>query len=107
MKLLLDESIDVNFRHHLTGHDVYTVTYMGWKGIKNGALLARAADEDFEAMITTDSAMAQQQNLSTLLLSIVVLRPQSNRLKDLEALVPELLKELNHLSPRSVVYVAP
>ncbi len=30
------------------------VAFMRWKGLKNGALLARAAAEGFEALITTD-----------------------------------------------------
>jgi hypothetical protein len=34
MKVLLDECVDVRFRHAITGHSVFTVTYMGWNGVK-------------------------------------------------------------------------
>ena len=44
------------------GHDVGTVTEMGWSGIKNGPLLRRAAP-DFEAFLTVDQGLEYQQNL--------------------------------------------
>jgi hypothetical protein len=43
MKLLLDECVVQDFRHLITGHDVFTVAYVGWSGVKNGQLLIRAA----------------------------------------------------------------
>jgi len=43
MKVLLEEMIDVRFRLLLPGHDVFSVDYMKWKGVKNGALIAVAA----------------------------------------------------------------
>jgi hypothetical protein len=58
MKLLIDEGIDVRFRLRFTGHDAFTVAYLKWKGIKNGALIARAASEGFAALIPCDTAMA-------------------------------------------------
>jgi len=80
MKLLLDESIDVRFRHQVVGHDVFTVDYMGWKGKKNGDLIALAASNGFDAIVTTDSAMPDQQNLGALPLAILVLRADSSDL---------------------------
>ena len=40
MKILLDENIDVRFRHTFDTQffEVYTVRYMGWNGLKNGEL---------------------------------------------------------------------
>lgn len=105
MKLLLDESIDVRFRDRIVGHEVFTVAYMGWKGTKNGALITKAATDGFDALVTTDQTIADQQNLSTLPLALVILRARSNNILDLEALVQPLLRELNHLSARSVVHV--
>lgn len=45
---------------------------MGWAGLCNGELL-RAADAAFDALITTDQNLPQQQNLSRLRLAILVL----------------------------------
>jgi hypothetical protein len=54
MRLLLDENLPHDFRHHLTGHDAFTVAYMGWAGTKNGDLLRLAAGAGFEAMLTME-----------------------------------------------------
>lgn len=43
MKILLDECLPLRLRNHIPGHDVFTVEYMGWKGIGNGRLMALAA----------------------------------------------------------------
>ena len=45
MNVLLDEDMPHPFRHHLPGHDVWTVDYMGWKGTVNDALFALARDD--------------------------------------------------------------
>ena len=42
MKLLLDENLPHELRHELHGHEVATVAYMGWRGIRNGELLRHA-----------------------------------------------------------------
>ena len=107
MKLLLDESIDVRFRLRVVGHDVFTVAYMGWKGLANGVLLAQAAAAGFDAVISTDQSVADQQNVAALPVALMVLHAPSNNLADLEPLVAPLLRELNHLIPRSVAHVYP
>jgi hypothetical protein len=58
---------------------------MGWAGIKNGELLRRASAE-FNAFVTIDQNLRFQQNLSSSVLRIIVMRPQSSRLNDLLAL---------------------
>jgi hypothetical protein len=45
---------------------------MGWSGVKNGKLLALAADE-FDAFVTVDKNMPYQQNLTTLPVAVIVL----------------------------------
>jgi hypothetical protein len=94
MKVLLDENVDVEFRHHLPGHDVYTVTFLGWRGTRNGALIARAAVNGFEVLVTIDRGVAFQQNIGTLPLILATLHPRSDRLPDLIPLAPALLAEL-------------
>jgi hypothetical protein len=36
VKVLLDENLDHGLRKFLGEHEVVTVTYMGWTGLKNG-----------------------------------------------------------------------
>jgi predicted nuclease of predicted toxin-antitoxin system len=105
MKLLLDECLPVRLRHQLLPHDTFTVTYMGWNGIRNGRLLTLAAADRFDVLITTDHGFAHQQNPATLPLAVVILRSPSNRLHSLVPLVPDLLAALGTLSPRSLVEV--
>jgi hypothetical protein len=42
---------------------VQTVREMNWLGTKNGELLAKAASNDFDDIITADRNMYYQQNL--------------------------------------------
>ena len=102
MKILLDECVDVEFRRHVVGHDVFTVAYMGWKGLKNGELLATAASAGFEVLVTTDRGVQYQQHLSALRMSVIVIAAASNRFRDLQPFLPDLLKSLNHIQPGTV-----
>ncbi len=43
MRLLLDECIDEELRHHFVGHDCQTCRYAGLNGLANGALLLSVA----------------------------------------------------------------
>lgn len=102
MKLLLDENLPHELRHHLVGHDVFTVSYLGWSGTKNGALLARAAQDGFDVFVTMDNGVAYQQNPASLPLSVVILSAGSNDISDLLPLIPALLQCLSTLSPRTL-----
>ena len=94
MKILLDECLPVALRRHLQGHDVYTISYMGWKGIQNGSLLTLASSDGFDAFITVDRNLQFQQNLTGLPLPVLVLEARSIRLIDLLHLVPALIQAL-------------
>jgi len=106
MKLLLDECLSVEFRHDIPGHNVFTVMYLGWKGIKNGQLLALAASNGFDALVTTDRAIEHQQNLATLPVSVIIL-PTTNVIEDLRAIAPNLLQAMLTLAPNAVTHVYP
>lgn len=54
MKVLLDECVPVQVRNALVGHSVFTAQQMGWAGIQNGDLLARAEHAGFELFILAD-----------------------------------------------------
>lgn len=105
MKILLDECVVQEFRTRLKGHDVFTVTYVGWSGIKNGKLLALAAADGFEAFVTTDQKIEHQQNLQKLPLAVVILHAASNDLDDLEPLVPQSLGTLHQVKAKSLFHV--
>jgi len=45
MKILLDESLPLDFRHSFSSHDAHTAQWAGLKGRKNGELLQAAEAE--------------------------------------------------------------
>ncbi len=104
MRILLDESLPRPLSRLLAGHDVQTVTQMGWTGLSNGELLRQAANS-FDAVLTADQKIEFQQNLGALPIAVVVLVARSNRIESLEPLLPELLKVLAVLQPRQLVRV--
>jgi len=105
MKVLLDENLPHALRRELLGHDVFTVQYLGWSGLKNGALLARAAASGFEVMVTLDNNVPYQQNIAALPLAVIVLSVPSSDIDDLRPIVPRLLKALQAVVPRTLVHV--
>jgi hypothetical protein len=106
MKLLLDENLPHDLRYFLPGHEVFTVTYMGWEGVRNGELLSRAAGEKFDALISMDSGLEYQQNLGELPISVVLLKANSNALQHILPLVPSLLECLQTLPPKTLKRIA-
>ena len=100
MRILLDEPIPRRLGILLVGHEVTTVPRSGWAGTKNGKLLTLAAAK-FDAFVTTDRNIEFQQNLSALPIAVLVVVAKSNRMKDIGPLVPDILKALNQLQPKS------
>lgn len=100
--MLLDECLPVRLRHALSGHDVATVTFMGWSGTRNGQLLSLAAQAGFDVFVTTDQNLERQQNLKTLPLAVLVLDTKSNDINELMPLMPHVLQALCSLRPQSL-----
>jgi hypothetical protein len=101
MRILLDEDIPRHLGKLLTGHAVSTVPKCGWAGIKNGKLLALAGAA-FDVFLTADHNIEFQQNLAALPLSILVVVAGSTRMEHLAPLIPDILRTLNHLTPRTL-----
>jgi hypothetical protein len=62
MRILFDQGTPVPLRSALTAHTISTAHEMGWSGLDNGALL-KAAEENFDTLITTDKNLRHQQEL--------------------------------------------
>ena len=104
MRLLLDESVPVQLRFLFSGHDVQSTRYRGWEGKSNGELLALARDE-FDALVTADQAIPDQQSLTSRDVALIVLAARSNGMKDLQPLVPQVLEVLRNLERGRVVRI--
>jgi hypothetical protein len=86
VRVLLDECTPRKLRRELPGHTVRTVPELGWGGTKNGALLRRAAEEEFDVLLTVDANMEFQQNTTSLPVAVIVLLARSNSIDDLQPL---------------------
>ena len=101
MRIPLDEPVPRRLGSLLVGHETSTVPQSGWSGIKNGKLLALAATK-FDVFLTTDQNIEFQQNLAALPVAILVVVAVSNCIEHIRPLVPDILKALNHMTPRSL-----
>lgn len=104
MKVFVDECVDWRLSRDIVGHEVKTARPMGWSTIKNGELLALAA-QAFDVFVTVDRNLSFQQNLPAFSIAVVVLRAPSNRLADLKLLIPELLACIPRAKKGTVGYV--
>lgn len=104
MRVLLDENLPLALGRFLTGHEVVTVRGLGWTGAKNGALL-QAAHRQADAFVTMDANLEFQQRLTGLPFGVLVIHARSNRMADLQPLVPFVLAALNDLGPGLVRHI--
>lgn len=105
MNILLDENLDWRLRRDLPGHNVESVPLIGWAGIQNGLLLTRAQTQ-FEVLLTMDSNMVNQQNLSKYRIAVIALQARSNRLADTRPLMPKVLVALSRVRPGTVTIIS-
>jgi predicted nuclease of predicted toxin-antitoxin system len=106
MKVLIDECAPRALKLALAanGYECLTVQEAGWSGKVNGELLD-LAETEFDALVTLDTNLNYQQNLSGRKIAIVVLRARSNRLSHLSPLFPSCVNALKSTSPGEIFYV--
>ena len=97
MRVLFDECVPRQLRRDLAGLDVRTVQEMGWAGIKNGALLSRAA-EHFDAVFTVDQGMEQAHLKSKLRVGLVILAATTTDPVKLRPSCPRCVTPFSELS---------
>lgn len=93
MRVLLDGNLPRAFALQIIGHEVATIHQRRWSDLSNGALLDAAAGE-YDVFVTLDQSLRYQQNLRGRSIAVVVVHAVSNRLNDLDGLVPELSKAI-------------
>ena len=100
MRVLFDQGTPVPLRRSLSGHEVVTAFEAGWSEISNGELLAKA-EEQFNALVTTDKQLRYQQNLTGRAIAILVL-PYASWIK-LEPHAQTIASAIDALIPSSYV----
>ena len=73
MRILFDQGTPVPLREYLRQHEIATAFERGWSHLKNGELLDVAERDGFGVLVTTDTNLKFQQNLSGRRITIVVL----------------------------------
>jgi hypothetical protein len=100
VKVLLDENLDHALRKLLSPHEVVTVTYMGWTGLKNGELLRAAEENGIDVLLTGDQSLHYEQNLNSRRLAIVTL--SAIKLPIIRESLPEIIIALDNAAPGSL-----
>jgi hypothetical protein len=103
VRILIDECLPTRCRSWFPGHTVDTVEFCGWKGVLNGALLARAVAAGFEVLLTADRMMVRQHDFSRLPLAVVV--TPGNRLSVLNDLRDIIIAAVERATPGDTVEV--
>jgi len=79
---------------------------MRWSGLQDGPLLT-AAETRFDVFITVDRNLAFQQHLANFRIAVLVLHAKTNRLQDLQTLVPAIARALTAPAPGVATIIGP
>ena len=77
MLILFDQGTPVPLRRSLSNHLVSTAYELGWSTVTNGALIHLAEQKGYGLLITTDTNLRYQQNLTGRKIAILVLTTTS------------------------------
>ena len=106
MRVLIDECAPRALRNALAryGHQCQTVQEQGWAGKKNGELL-NLAENSFDVLVTIDTNLRYQQNLTGRKIAILLLSAPTNRLDVLTALFPACAQAIAAIKPGDFVEI--
>ncbi len=105
MKILLDHNLDRRLKLYLTDCDATTTQEQGWSDVLNGELLTLAESHGFDVLLTADSNIKNQQNLSNRQISILVIRSFNNRLTTHVEMIDQIHRALSEMRPGQMVEV--
>ena len=103
MRVLFDQGAPDPLRKSLTLHNVSTAYEKGWSKLRNGALLDTAEREGYEVLVTTDTNLKYQQNLTTRRVGIVVLL--STSWPRMQQVIPSIVAAIDAAVPGTYVEV--
>ena len=103
MRIILDEGVPKEVVRSLSGHDVTTVSDVGWASVKNGKLLGLIETAGFNAFITCDKNLQFQQPLHSRPFAILLL--STNHWDTLERHVIAIADALEEANPGVVTEV--
>ena len=105
MKILLDHNLDRRLKNHLTNCKAETTQERNWADVLNGELLMLAENNGFDVLLTADSNIKNQQNLSNRNISILIVRAFNNRLATHIEMIEDIVSALASIRPGEIVDV--
>jgi len=105
LKFLLDHNLDRRLKIYLPEYEAATTQERGWADVLNGELLTLAEENGFDVLLTADTNIKSQQNLSNRKISILVLRAFNNRLKTHVQMIDDIHEALAKIPSGEVVEV--
>jgi len=105
MKILLDECVTKKLKSYLKEFEVYTVTELGWGGVKNGKLLTLCVENGFEILLTIDKNLIYQQNLNKYKVSIAVFNTLTSKIEELCLFIPSFKEQAAILEHHKVYLI--
>jgi len=104
MQILFNHNLPRKLRHQLVPHTVSLTKELGWNQYGNGVLLGLAQTE-FDVLLTADSNLYHQQNVTLYDIAVVVLRAYDNTYEALVPLLPEAMNLIERIQPGEIQYV--
>ena len=104
MRVLLDECVPIQLKREFADFDARTVRDMGWRTIKNGALLLTAATE-FDALVTVDVGLDVALTQSGAKIGVVLIRAPGSSPKLLAPFLPAAKDALRRVQPGQFIAV--
>ena len=99
MRVLFDQGTPDPLRESLTPHRVSTAYERRWSKLRNGELLDSAEREAYEVLVTTDTSLKYQQNLTDRRIGIVVLL--STSWPRIQRVIPSVVAAIDEAVPGS------
>jgi predicted nuclease of predicted toxin-antitoxin system len=88
VRIFLDNCLPYRLKPLFAGHEVFHARDLGWRDLSNGKLVAAAAENGYELLVTIDKNIRHQHNMALLPISILELDAFSNSLKVLSLFAP-------------------
>jgi predicted nuclease of predicted toxin-antitoxin system len=104
VRILLDECINPRVRQAFAGHEVQTLTEVGWRAVPDAELVTRAQGLT-DVLVTLDRGFEFEHNLSRLTFGIVIVQVARNRLEDYRALFSALASAAETVLAGEVIHV--
>jgi len=106
MKLLLDENLPHRlYKDFPAEHPAYSAKFMGWEGLKNGELLSKMIEENFDALVTWDHNIEFQQNFKNYPVTVFCFHTPDSKYETLKPLVSKIISAINHGTKSGVVSI--